>query len=70
MTQPDAMNEPTQASCPYCLSSEGYVRQVTVKDDRRTFTFTCEDCRRTWQGDEHRIVEAGRAGSEQRLDAD
>ena len=48
-----AMEHPTQAKCPYCLSSEGYVRRVTLTADERLFTFICADCRRIWNGEPH-----------------
>ena len=48
------MDHPTQSSCPYCLSPEGYVRRVTIsKDDQRTFTFTCDKCKHSWDGEAH-----------------
>ena len=48
-----AMKHSTQAKCPYCLSSEGYVRAVTLTADGRVFTFVCADCDGTWKGEPH-----------------
>jgi len=45
------MNHPTQAACPYCFRSEGYVRRVTVSAHHRQFRFTCSNCRRQWDGE-------------------
>jgi len=64
------MNERTQVNCPFCLSTEGYLRQVTVKDDLRIFRFTCEDCKRTWEGERHRIVQLTEGHRDELVDAD
>lgn len=64
------MNEQTQANCPFCLSTQGYVRQVTVKEDLRIFRFTCEDCKRTWEGETHRIVRLTEERPAERVEAD
>lgn len=47
------MEHQTQARCPYCRSSEGYLRRVTLWPGERMFTFTCADCHRTWNGEPH-----------------
>ncbi len=60
------MDQSTEVNCPYCLSSEGHVRQVTVKDLGIIFTFTCEDCQRSWDGEAHRIVEVAAGPVDQR----
>jgi transposase-like protein len=39
--------------CPYCLSSEAYARAVMVSGNQRTYTFTCNDCARSWEGETH-----------------
>ena len=64
------MNERTQVNCPFCLSTEGYVRQVTVKDDLRSFRFTCEDCKRTWEGETHRSVQHAEGRPDEQVEAD
>jgi transposase-like protein len=44
--------DPAKANCPYCLSTEGFVRGLTVKaNDQRTLKYICEDCRRSWEKD-------------------
>lgn len=44
------MEDSTQVPCPFCRSSLGYARGVSVTGDLKTLTFTCVDCQRTWQG--------------------
>ena len=47
------MDYATQSRCPYCFSSEGYVRRVTFNAGARVFTFTCADCHHMWCGEPH-----------------
>jgi hypothetical protein len=61
------MDQRTQVTCPYCLSTEGYVRQVFVNRDRRTFRYTCEDCKRMWKGEEHRVVQPTEGRPDERV---
>ena len=53
------MEYPTQATCPYCLSAQGYVRRVLFRAHERMFTYTCEDCHRMWTGEPHAYESIG-----------
>ena len=39
----------TRVPCPYCLTPAGHVRGLRIaRDDRRTLTYICASCQRSW----------------------
>ena len=43
-----AAQHAAQANCPFCASTKGFVRRVSVTGDQKTLTFVCADCRCRW----------------------
>ena len=39
---------PYKSTCPFCHSKEGYVRGISIASRERTLSYTCDDCKHSW----------------------